>query len=120
VSAASCCDTFERNIMSKHHSSDIYSAVLAALQRCDGKSLDTEKERAEVATTIACALSHRDGFFPITSLHRDDLEELGFDASTVVDGMMELLARGMEDVFVKNGFWVCLEMLAGDLKIKRK
>jgi hypothetical protein len=61
-----------------------------------------------------------DGYFPITRLHRDDLEELGFDTSNVDDGMMELLARGLEDVYVENWFWPGLEILADNLKIKRK
>jgi hypothetical protein len=62
----------------------------------------------------------KDRYFPITFLHRDDLDELGFDASTVDDDMMELLAQGLSDVYVANWFWPGIEMLAGDLKIKRK
>jgi hypothetical protein len=62
----------------------------------------------------------QDGFFPITSLHRDDLDSLGFDTSNVDDAMMELLARGLEDVYVQNWFWPGLEILAEDLGIKRK
>jgi hypothetical protein len=58
--------------------------------------------------------------FPITSLHRDDLEELGFDVSNVDDATMQLLARGLEDVYVEHWFWPGLEQLADDLGIKRK
>jgi hypothetical protein len=29
-----------------------------------------------------------DGYFPITSVHRDDLEGLGYDTSNVDDGTM--------------------------------
>jgi hypothetical protein len=60
-----------------------------------------------------------DGYFPIAFLHRDDLEELGFDTSAVDDAMMELIARGLEDVYVENWFWDGVEILADDLKIKR-
>jgi hypothetical protein len=62
----------------------------------------------------------KDGYFPIVFLHRDDLALLGFDTSDVDDGMMELLARGLEDVYVQNWFWIGVEILADDLKIKRK
>ena len=66
------------------------------------------------------AIIMKDGYFPITFLHRDDLDDLGFDASTVDDDAMELLAQGLSDVYVANWFWPGLEMLADDLKIKRK
>jgi hypothetical protein len=66
------------------------------------------------------AIKMNDGYFPITSLHRDDLEELGFDTSAVDDAMLELLAQGLSDVYVANWFWPGIEILADDLKIKRK
>ena len=62
----------------------------------------------------------KDGYFPIAFLHRDDLALLGFETSNVDDAMMELLARGLEDVYVQNWFWPGLEILAEDLGIKRK
>jgi hypothetical protein len=58
--------------------------------------------------------------FPITSVHRDDLDELGFDALSVDDETMESLAQGMADAYVENCFWPDLKMLAENLGIKRK
>jgi hypothetical protein len=74
----------------------------------------------QAAAAHSSAIIMQDDFFLIARLHRDDLEQLGFDASTVDDAMMELLARGLEDVYVQNWFWIGLEMLADDLKIKRR
>ena len=34
-----------------------------------------------------------DGFFPITSVHRDDLEEKGFDTSNLTDDQMLEMAE---------------------------
>jgi hypothetical protein len=107
--------------MSKQYSIDIYPLVLAVLEeRCGGRCLDTEEERKEVAAAVAGALAHPGGFFPITSIHRDDLQFLGSDVSQVDDAMMELLARSLEDVYVQHSFWPGLELLAVDLRITRK
>ena len=60
-------------------------------------------------------------YFPITSVHRDDLEECGFDSSKVDDVTMERLARKMADAYIESSFWDDLEIIADDvLGIPRK
>lgn len=59
------------------------------------------------------------GFFTITSVHRDDLKDKGFDVSKVDDATMEQLARKMSEAYVENGFWVDLDIIAEDLGIPK-
>jgi len=106
--------------MSQDTSSEVYPIILAALERCGGKCLDTETERAEVAITVAGALAHPDGFFPITSLHRSDLDQLGFDPSTVDDSTMLLIAEHLSAAFVRNDYWPELEYCAEYYRITRQ
>jgi len=66
-------------------------------------------------------IPHKDGYFPITSVHRDDLESVGFDTSRVDDGVMLRLAEKMADAYLESdAFWMDLEMIAEDLEIPRK
>ena len=58
-------------------------------------------------------------YFSITSVSRDDLESIGFDTKNVDDGTMSELASKMADAYCDNGFWIELEILADDLKIKK-
>jgi len=115
-----CRDTFGRNDMSQDTSSEVYPIVLAALRQCDGKCLDTEAERAEVAMTVANDLAHPDGFFAVTHLHRSDLIQLGFDPSGVDDGTMQLIAEHLSAAFVRNDYWLELEWCAERHGIKRQ
>lgn len=62
----------------------------------------------------------KDGYFPITSVHRADLEAQGFDASNVGDATMLRLAEKMASAYVENGFWVALEIFAEYLGIPKK
>ena len=57
--------------------------------------------------------------FPITSVCRDDLEEVGFDAKNVDDSTMSKLASKMADAYCDHGFWIDLEILADYFKIKK-
>ena len=59
-------------------------------------------------------MNNNDGFFKITSVHRDDIESLGFDVSKVADWEMETLASKMADAYCNETFWVDLEILAGE------
>jgi hypothetical protein len=58
--------------------------------------------------------------FPITSVCRADLEQAGFDTKDVDDDTMEDLASKMADAYCDNGFWIELDVLAEDLKIKKR
>lgn len=52
------------------------------------------------------------GFFKITSVHRDDIKGLGFDVSKVTDWEMERLAEKMANAYCNETFWIDLEILA--------
>ncbi|MBM4350048.1 MAG: hypothetical protein FJ106_09225 [Deltaproteobacteria bacterium] len=64
-------------------------------------------------------LSRReDGYFPITSIHRADLEDRGFDVTQVTDEQMERLAEKMGEVYVESGaFWNHMEDLSEEMGI---
>ena len=57
-------------------------------------------------------------FFQITSVSRNDLEEVGFDTKNVDDSTMIELASKMADAYCDMGFWEDLEILAEDLNIR--
>jgi len=61
-----------------------------------------------------------DGYFPITSVHRDDLKGLGYDTSNVDDGTMQELASKMADAYLNQVFWIDLPIIADELEIPMK
>jgi hypothetical protein len=61
-----------------------------------------------------------DGYFPITSVHRDDLEGLGYDVTSVDDATMVRLADKMADAYVESAFWIDLPIIADHLEIPQK
>jgi len=63
---------------------------------------------------------NKDKFFKITSVHRDDLEQAGFDVSQVEDSTMEHLASKMADDYCEQLFWIHLPIIAEILGIPRK
>lgn len=58
-------------------------------------------------------------YFPITSVCRADLEGVGFNTKDVDDSTMIELASKMADAYCDQDFWIDLEILADDLKIKK-
>ena len=58
-----------------------------------------------------------EGYFPITSVHRSDLEQAGFDASAVDDGTMIEIAEKMADAYLDQVFWIDLEVIAEALGV---
>lgn len=61
-----------------------------------------------------------DGYFPITSVHRDDLKGLGYDTSNVDDGTMQELASKMADAYLDSDFWIDLPIIADHLEIPKQ
>lgn len=57
------------------------------------------------------------GFFPITSVHRDDLESIGYDTSRVDDATMSRLASKLADAYCESSFWIDLPIIADYLGI---
>jgi hypothetical protein len=60
-----------------------------------------------------------DGHFLITSVHRSDLEEEGYDISNVDDATMLALARKMAEAYIENVFWIDLPIIADSLGIPK-
>lgn len=68
----------------------------------------TEQERI-LATKLNA------GHFPITCVHRDDLEAKGYDIQKIDDGqMMELAARMSKD-YKEQLYWGSLDIIAGEI-----
>ena len=59
----------------------------------------------------------KEGYFPITSIHRMDLEQAGFDAAEVDDRTMMQIADKMAQAYVNNRFWTDLDIIAEGLEI---
>ena len=53
----------------------------------------------------------------MTSVHRDDLIQAGFDGDAVDDAMMERLASKMCDDYVEQLFWIHIGIIADYLGI---
>lgn len=58
-------------------------------------------------------------WFNITSVHRDDLIQAGYDGDAVDDATMECLANKMSNDYVEQLFWVHLDILAECLGIPK-
>ena len=55
------------------------------------------------------------GYFPISSVHRDDLAAKGYDTRKIDDGqMMELAARMSKD-YKEQLYWDSLDVIAGEI-----
>lgn len=54
-------------------------------------------------------MDNEDGFFPITSVHRDDIKEAlhltDKQVARITDGMMREIARKMADDYCEQLFW---------------
>ncbi len=61
-----------------------------------------------------------DAYFSITSVHRDDLEGIGYNASNVDDGTMAHLASKMADAYLDQIFWIDLPIVADHLGIPKR
>jgi hypothetical protein len=61
-----------------------------------------------------------EGYFEISSLHRDDLEEIGYDTSKVDDSVMKTLASKLGSDYCDQLFWGSLPIIADYLGIPKK
>jgi hypothetical protein len=54
-------------------------------------------------------------YFPISSVHRDDLAGEGFDVSNVTDDQMQTIADKMADAYTDSDvYWIDLRIIAAD------
>ena len=58
--------------------------------------------------------------FVISEVSREDLDELGYDASKVSDDTMERLASKLGDDYCEQLFWTSLDIIAEYLEIPKK
>lgn len=68
----------------------------------------TEQERM-LATKLNA------GHFPITSVHRDDLEAKGYDIKKIDDGQMMELAARMSNDYMEQLYWDSMDVIAGEI-----
>jgi cytochrome c553 len=66
------------------------------------------------------AVDDDEDFFEISTLHRDDLEHAGYDASRVDDSVMRKLASKLSDDYCEQLFWNSLPIIADSLGIPQK
>lgn len=57
-----------------------------------------------------------EGFFPITSVSREDLQACGFDTRSITDGQMCDLAKKMANDYCEQLFWSSMEIIAEGLE----
>lgn len=55
------------------------------------------------------------GYFPIASIHREDLAGKGFDTDHVSDEDMKYLVRKMADDYREQLFWSSMEIIASEM-----
>lgn len=80
------------------------------------KNLLVEKSKTTDLTiedeAILDEISKYDGYFPITSIHRDDLKQSGFETRNVDDATMERLASKLSDDYCNQLYWESLDIIA--------
>lgn len=76
----------------------------------EGKTKCTEQERNLL-------LRLNSGFFPITSVHRDDLASHGYDVKEISDSDMEMLATKMAEDYITQLFNESLVDIADEMVI---
>ena len=84
---------------------------------------DTIKSNAKAILTILQSSPTKDRqqeYFPITSVHRNDLDGLGYDTSEVDDETMTNLASKMADAYCDEDFWIDLPIIADHHDIPQK
>jgi hypothetical protein len=69
------------------------------------------QEEKDLLVRLSSDLPH----FHITSVHRDDLEQEGFDVTNVTDEQMIDLADKMADDYCDQLFWGSLTVIAGEI-----
>lgn len=72
-------------------------------------------EESKLLTELNVAMQ----YFPITYVHRDDLESQGYNASDVDDATMDQLADMMKDGYLMDCYWIGLDCAANTLGIKK-
>lgn len=101
----------------REYAEDVLGRVGSSIKEAD-KLL--EDIRLKSNREMACDLLREEGFFYITSVHRDDLEAAEFDVSEVSDDQMEWLAKQMRNDYCTQMFHESMEILAECLGFPKK
>ena len=62
-------------------------------------------------------IDENESYFEISSLHRDDLESIGYDTRGVDDSVMKKLASKLSDDYCEQLFWCSFPIIADYLGI---
>jgi len=112
-------ETFERNAddetvirawkdgEAKRYTPEDFAALINDEEFCD-------------ATNWVRVIDDDEGYFQISSLHRDDLESIGYDTSRVDDSDMKTLAAKLGSDYCDQLFWDSLPIIADHLGIPLK
>ena len=65
-------------------------------------------------------IDENEGSFEVSSVHREDLEYIGYDVKQVDDGTMQTLASKLGDDYCEQLFWGSLSIIADGLGIPKK
>lgn len=75
--------------------------------------------RTEQENRFLLYLQNEAEFFDITSVSRDDVNELNFDGANMTDSQMERLADKMENAYLANGYWDDMRLCLEDMEISK-
>lgn len=78
-----------------------------------------KSDRTEQENRFLLFLQNEVEFFNITSVSRDDVNELNFDGANMTDAQMERLADKMENAYLANGYWDDLRLCAEYMEIPK-
>lgn len=98
---------------------DVMDEILSSEENCD---LFMEVVMQEIQTDEEMRIQAMlaEGFFPITSVCRDDLLARGFDTDRVTDEQMQELARRMANDYCEQLFWDSMEIIAELMGIPKR
>ena len=77
-------------------------------------------ERINIDNNWVRMIDANEGIYPISSLHTDDLEELGFDVRKVPEGDIYTLSYKLNKDYREWLYWQSLEIIADGIGIPRK
>jgi hypothetical protein len=66
------------------------------------------------------ALIDNYGYYPLTYLSKEDLEEMDFDTDKVNDETMKKISGKMTDIYLDNGFWEDMRLATEQLGVPSK
>lgn len=102
-----------------HDDTDSLESIASFINAVLEQETEGQEEEEDAPTTLCMedyekgeALMRKDGFFSITSVHRDDLSDNGFDASAVTDAQMKELAKRMCEDYLEQMFFQSLRDIA--------